>query len=945
MTGTKDIIITDTKSESDKLLSFLERIVYVLSLDIEGIAISTIATVVKDIIAKKIQDNNWNSRLEQYIRASDSASMSEADIKTLCEDVKEILNASEINIRKFILENNYLTKLSDELATNSTSNDPERLASVLYKVFDYLKDEIYRGFEVIKVIAEIVKENSDAIKKTDLKVDKLEERLNQCNKMLENTKNESKDLQEFISELKPLELDTNDNPFAYDSYKLQHVFGREKQIEKLVDFLNNNDKRFMFWVITGPGGVGKSKLAFHLGCMYHKEENWLVRELDQMAIQELCKQNNWNNEKNIFLIVDYANEKEQLKKLLWKLSNLNECENCHKIRLLLIAREGMVQSMCIYSKTEFPQWYANIVSDAHNVNDHLYFREFMDLTGLSIEGCIDLHKSFVENYMLREITEKEVTAVTQLIEQEILDDDGFVRPLYALFVIDSYYKTPKSHEWDVESLQKQIYTRDWNNWKSQICGKNNNHEKFFKSLTNLLLYTTVFGKWESGCTLPQPLSSDCETVFETMQGYATSDYLCNCFKLLTGNNCIINDKPVLMPLAPDMVGEYYVLRRLQTFDDCTLHSWAILMASNLVNCKDFFVRAIQDFGSHKSFVNIFLKIFYKISVEIDVINNEIAKTFAFLLETLYRKFKGNVDDNLFKSITDIIRHYVEENRNKCVYAAELSLIFHENRPHIGIRNRIAHFKKIESLYEEWPASIKIASVYIGFLGDIVAFIIGSDAAKSNDDYIEKFEMLLSLAESSDTNIKKAFISVLNKIIQRSISMSDWDRATHFMDDFLKKVMKDYDDELAMDFINEFDSVIISISKEKAYSLSDTKQENLSHLEITINNTLETAISFLKNIIDNMPNPSINFIWTYTSKLSMITKNLFINKCCPQNKIFFQYMLEKFQEIYDKYSLGDGNILLWHVSRVLDGFCDSKSNLIPPEIKAQCILKIGNIIDD
>lgn len=623
-----------------------------------------------------------------------------------------------------------------------------------------------------------------------------------------------------------------------------------------------------------------------------------------------------------------------------KLSRLDEDENCHKVRVILIAREGTNPSLYNPHEKEFPQWYTDITHDARSVNDHLFLNEFIDLTGLSIEECTALHKAFAENHLRREVTTEDEANVKHLIEQEVLDDSGLARPLYALFVIDSYYKSPESRTWDLESLQKQIYERDWVNWRTAICGKRNRREDLFIALTNLLLYATIFGRWESGITLPEPLSADCETVFDAVRVYST-DYKNKYFKLLTGKSAIINDEPALVRLTPDMVGEYYVLRRLASFDNNTLHSWAALMASQLVECRDFFVRAIQDFGNNKSFIKIFLKLFCVISKLLKPDNEEARKVFAVILETLFRNYKGNEDDQIFKDISGMVSHYIAKNENHCVYAAELALLFHENRPHIGNEKRMKHFEKVEMLYNKWPESRRIASSYISFLGDIAASKIGAHVPGHSDPYIEKFENLSDLAEESDHDIKKAFISVLIKTIVRAISVHDWNRCALFEDDFLKKVMGQYDDELALDFVSKFDSVIISLAKERRCIIpSDERKLTLAERQLIsrIDQMTENSIELFKSVIDGASQPSVNFIWTYVGKLAMITKNLFINQCSPYNELLFQYMLNKLQEEYNKYFADDSNILAWRVYRALDEFCDAKSDAIPSCIKVQCILK-------
>lgn len=369
----------------------------------------------------------------------------------------------------------------------------------------------------------------------------------------------------------------------------------------------------------------------------------------------------------------------------------------------------------------------DIVHDDWAINDHLFLNEFIDLCGLTIEDCTSLHIAYATNYLKRNITVKDESNIKQLIEQEVLDEDGLARPLYALFVIDLYYRNSDVRSWDLESLQEQIYLRDWVKWKTEICGKRNKRENVFIALTNLLLYATIFNKWESSITLPEPLDIDCKIVFNAANAYAT------------------------------------------------------------------------DYKSKKS-----------------------------------------------------------------------------------------------------------------------------------TDYV----------------IKKAFIPVLIKAIERANSVHDWKRSTFLEDFFLKEVMEQCGDELALDCISKFDSVIISLTKQRADLVQAVTSEPISESkQLTIqeiDQKLEKEIVFFRHVINSNSNPSVNFVWTYVGKISMVTKNLFIHECMPHNELLFQYMLRKLQEVYTMhYNSNTSSILAWRASRALDEFCDAKSEAIPPFIRVQCILNKPN----
>lgn len=941
MVHTSDVIKEYSAAEKkwdSKLSKFCSAFISSLSLSWGDTAFSTLKTIAENIIEKCIQDAKWNQQIEQCIRAVDTAAMSQDQICSLLEIITEILNSSQIDIRQFVLDAKYIDTLASNLAGNDSSNETDRLSRVLANVFHLFSDTLYRMPEFNKAMTDIIRNHDRALKEH-------KEVLDDHEKRIQRMEYDPHDVEEFLESLPSLRLSKKNRPFAYDYFKLQDIWGRDVQIEKLCSFAEDDNRRFQFCVITGPAGIGKSKLVFHFSRIYQQKKDWIVRNLNQKPLQGLCKKKNWTTEKNILLIIDYANEQELLTDLLSKLSRLKEEGYWRKIRLILIAREGTSPSIYNSHQKDFPKWYMDIVHDDWAINDHLFLNEFIDLCGLTIEDCSSLHIAYATNHLKRNITLKDESNIKQLIEQEVLDEDGLARPLYALFVIDLYYRNPDVRSWDLDSIQEQIYLRDWVKWKTEICGKRNKRENVFIALTNLLLYATIFNKWESSITLPEPLDKDCKIVFNAANAYAT-DYKSKWFKILTGKNVFFNGESVLVRLTPDVVGEYYALKRLSSFDKSTLHSWATLMTAQLVDCREFFIRAIQDFGNNKTFIEIFLKIFRVMSELIAKDDNDTHKAFASILETFFRNYKGNEDDRIFQNISDVINQYTEDNKNNCAYAAELTLLFHENRPHIGFSRRVEHFECIEPLYNRWPESRKIASAYISFLGDIAASGIGANAPAYSDSYITKFEKLLNLAKSTDYVIKKAFIPVLIKAIERADSVHDWKRSTFMEDFFLKEVMEQCGDELALDCIGKFDSVIISLAKQRADLVQAVTSEPISESkQLTIqeiDQKLEKEIAFFRHVINSNSNPSVNFVWTYVGKLSMVTKNLFIHECIPHNELLFQYMLRKLQEVYTMhYNSNTSSILAWRASRALDEFCDAKSEAIPPFIRVQCILNKPN----
>lgn len=752
------------------------------------------------------------------------------------------------------------------------------------------------------------------------------------------------EIEQYLDTFATLDYSDDCIPFSYDYAGLADIWGRDAQLEQLRIFAEDEPQSFRFCVVTGPAGIGKSKLVFHFGRQCQEKNKWLVRKVFPEDIPELSCQQNWNTNKNILLIIDYANEQADLGKLLRTLSRKKESACSGKIRLILIAREGTLPSQRNANQIIWPHWYEHIINRERRIHQHLFGKDFINLLGLSRQDCALLYKSFTDNHLHVRSTEADQTKVLDLIKRVVMDDDDLVRPLYALFVMDLYHRNPNTKKWDLPDLQKQIYDRDKERWRVEI-----NNEELFRALLNLLLYATMFDGWESDQPLQAPLSDDCQTVFDAAR-VGTFDCKVKWFKMLTGHVIRRGGTLVLPRLTPDMVGEFYVLNELDSLDVQTRRQWESLIIARFADCKEFFVRALQDFGNEETYIDIFRKLFDEI---IDLLadgDDRAHQVFSSILETFYNNYKGNVDDQIFIDIRTTLKNYISRYRDQYVSAAELELLFHENRPGIGREARLEHFSKVCALHAKWPRSKRITSRYIDFLGELAAGSISAHKAGYQDEYIQQFNALHRWVAVPDEEIKSAFLPSLIAMIQAANGIMDWELAMHLEGDFLRVVMAECPEELLLDFISRFDLLIIDLARQRINTLSalEPGRTEYSSVKQAFDHRLVKEIAFYKEIIERNPQPSFNFIWTYVTTLPKITKGLFIyenpspeatlESIEPFLQDLFLYMLDKLKTIYNMYHhTRDNSALAQHASRTLDMFCDAKSSSIPYRIKAMCIL--------
>ena len=745
----------------------------------------------------------------------------------------------------------------------------------------------------------------------------------------------SSETEKYLCTFPSFDLSEEAAPFSYDYSNLVEIWGRDIQLEQLRIF-TEEPQRFSFCVITGPAGIGKSKLVFYFARQYQEKADWLVRKVPLDDIAELGRVQNWDTNRNILLVVDYANEQEFVGRILRVLSRLPENISCSKIRLILIAREGTRRSPYRANDIILPKWYEHIIKGDRKIHQHLFLKDFINLQGLSQSDCTSLYYAFVSNHLKMELSEIDRKSVLELIDSSVRDEDGFVRPLYALFVMDLYHRNPNTNHLTLQQLHSQVYQRDKERWRSEL-----NNDNLFIALLNLLLYATIFDHWESSQILPPPLDQDCYTVNTTARTLG-ADQKSAWFKMLTGHIEWRQGKQVLTRLTPDMVGEYYALNELDNLDDWTQQQWLHLIISRLADCREFFIRAIQDFGNNEDQVKIFLKLFHQMIPLLEECDEKTHRIFASILEVFYTNFRG---EKTWK-VKDLLNCYIKHNRSQYVAAAELELIIHENDPSV---KPVDLESIIRNLYTQWPDSEKIASRYITLEGNRLAHQIRSQNPCLHQDMADIFALLRKWAPCPAYEMKYALIPALVKIIKASNFVLDWDTALYVEKELLRVVMDQCSEEFLLVFICCYDSILIELASKRTKALSTLSPDDQIQLKAIYDHRLEAELSFYREMIDRNPNPSFNFVWTHVSTLQKITKALFIyeglspetepDSIVPYLKNTFLYMLNEFKCVYTQYHRDqNASALARHASRTLDMFCDSKSSAIPYRIKAMCILR-------
>jgi hypothetical protein len=109
--------------------------------------------------------------------------------------------------------------------------------------------------------------------------------------------------------------------------------GREEELAQLRNFLNSPEKAFSWWIVTGPGGAGKTRLALEL-CARMYARGWQVGFLRR---NDAMPEAGWRLSRPLLIIADYATEQvDRVRELARTLAGFGE--SVPAVRLLMLER-------------------------------------------------------------------------------------------------------------------------------------------------------------------------------------------------------------------------------------------------------------------------------------------------------------------------------------------------------------------------------------------------------------------------------------------------------------------------------------------------------------------------------------------------------------------------------------------------------------------------------
>lgn len=233
--------------------------------------------------------------------------------------------------------------------------------------------------------------------------------------------------------------------FMYDAGYIAFT-GRTGELAQLEAFCQS-DATVSWWAVTGPGGMGKSRLV-HEFVSARRKEDWAVHWLSPSEYETLDQ---WQPPAQRCIVVA-DNVQAYLQTLGEWIRSVLACRRSEKLRLLLLERDG--------ESFRSARWGELLLADdPYNeaVSSSCYRAEFLKLPPLSEEELKTIMKNFAQASG-KPLKDDDHAARLLRTLQKI--DGTLQRPVYALAIADTWCSGKDPVHWDKERILNELVTRD-----------------------------------------------------------------------------------------------------------------------------------------------------------------------------------------------------------------------------------------------------------------------------------------------------------------------------------------------------------------------------------------------------------------------------------------------------------------------------------------------------
>ena len=356
--------------------------------------------------------------------------------------------------------------------------------------------------------------------------------------------------------------------------------GRDKELGKLLDFCLKRNDSFLWWAVTGEGGVGKSRIAVELSiCM--RKGGWNVFFLKKYSDYTSLDSSSKQNGKNTLYILDRViGYEEQIGK--WMEERYRESKGTI-VRILLVERQNtnLFQNGWI-EQVQYGVEMPGILEEC------CYNHQMLELYPMDKKDIKNLIVSYGN------ISEADFSSADEILKQLEKIDPSKMRPLYAILLVE-VWKREKLNKMDTRNKLLEYI------WKAESA----RYQTYFLNLCRSMpieakARTKVYLELKLAATLLNGLE------WSQIQKHFVKEWECiadkECIRKMIISNLEESQERGIVTLQPDVLANYYILREatenMSAFEHIFIKCWDI----NSIECFTRIINVISDFPEKLNFL-------------------------------------------------------------------------------------------------------------------------------------------------------------------------------------------------------------------------------------------------------------------------------------------------------------------------------------------------------
>ena len=341
------------------------------------------------------------------------------------------------------------------------------------------------------------------------------------------------------------------NRFVYNAKNIG-FYGHEVELKKLGDFCSDS-RPVLWWAITGPGGSGKSRLAYEF-TKKMSDKGWSAVFLHDNNYNYI---NNISLEKDTLVVADYAQgHMEQIGNWLSSIKRTMPGLSI-KLRLLILERNG--------KSSDNSGWLEALIRPisgfGNDFESDCYKKEWLYIDKLKKKDLKNIIKDFYKSQTNQTLSDENCKMLYSALKEV---DETLQRPLFALFITDAFLHGEAPEKWDQESTLNVLYRKECSIWRNKLTDiiHDSDTEIIWKQLARLYAAVTVYGDADS-----EEIKEQFPIVWNNFLSALPEPREINAFDLLINSGLADSEADddsgkKLHPLKPDLFGEYFVLKQM-----------------------------------------------------------------------------------------------------------------------------------------------------------------------------------------------------------------------------------------------------------------------------------------------------------------------------------------------------------------------------------------------